>query len=55
MGKTVKFADDKAVVCGTGECLQRMITEMYRVVDRYGMEINTSKTKVMRTARGQGL
>ena len=31
-----------------------MITDISRVADRYGMEINTSKTKIMRTARRQG-
>ena len=53
--KTVRFADDKAVFCSTKEDLQRMINEINRVEDIYGMKINTSKTKVMRTAGGQGL
>ena len=52
--KTVRFADDKAVVCSTKEGLQRMINEINSVAERYGMKINTSKTKVMRTARRQG-
>ena len=52
--KTIRFADDKAVVCSTKEGLQRMISEIDRATERYGMKINTSKTKVMRIARRQG-
>ena len=52
--KTIRFADDKAVVCSTKEGLQRMINEIDRVTERYGMKINISKTKVMRIARRQG-
>ena len=52
--KTIRFADDKAVVCSTKEGLQRMINKINRTAEKYGMKINTSKTKVMRIARRQG-
>ena len=52
--KTIRFADDKAVVCSTREGLQRMINKINRTAEKYGMKINTSKTKVMRIARRQG-
>ena len=52
--KTIRFADDKAVVCSTKEGLQGMINEIDRVTERYGMKINISKTKVIRIARRQG-
>ena len=52
--KTIRFADDKAVVCSTKEGLQRMINKINRTAEKYGMKINTSKTKIMRIARRPG-
>ena len=49
------FADDKAVVCITKGGLLRRINEIKRVAERYGMKINISKIKVMRTVRIHGL
>ena len=52
--KSVRFADDKAIVCDREEGLQEMINNLNRVAGEYGMKINESKTKVMRIAKRQG-
>ena len=52
--KTIRFADDKAVISSSQDGLQRMINEINRVTERYGMKINKTKTKIMRIARRQG-
>ena len=47
----VRFADDQAMIAGTEEGLQRIMDNTVRVVESYGMKINTKKTKVMRISR----
>ncbi|XP_068237133.1 uncharacterized protein [Palaemon carinicauda] len=52
--KTMRFADDKAVVCSTKESLQGMINKVKRAIEKCEMKIDTTKTKVMRNTRRQG-
>ena len=49
--KAVRFADDQAMVADSEEGLQRMITSLNQVVERYGMKINIKKTKIMKVGR----
>ena len=52
--KSVRFADDKAIVCDSEEGLQEMVNNLNRVAGEYGMKINELKTKVMRIAKRHG-
>ena len=51
--KSVSFADDKAIVCSTEEGLQKMVNNLNRTAEEFGMKINFAKTKVMRIAKRQ--
>ena len=53
--KSVRFADDQAMVASTEEGLQSIMDCVNRVNDRYGMKINIKKTKVMKIGRQHGL
>ncbi|KAI5738445.1 hypothetical protein M8J77_007179 [Diaphorina citri] len=46
--KSIKYADDQAVLAESEEELQRMMLNIQEAGARYGMKINVSKTKVMR-------
>ena len=52
--KTIKYADDQAVLAETEEELQRMMENIARVGEEFGMNLNVSKTKVMRISREEG-
>jgi len=52
--KTVRFADDKAVVASSEKGLQELIDNIIRVTQKYGMTINVKITKVMCIARPGG-
>ena len=54
MVKSIRFADDKAIVCNSEAGLQEMVNSLNRTAEEYGMKINESKTKVMRIAKRQG-
>ena len=53
--KTVRFADDQAMVAGTEKGLQSIMKETNRVVKRYGRKINSQKTKTMKFGRKPGM
>ena len=44
----IRFADDKAIIAGSEDELQHMLSELNRVVEEFGMKINIGKTKVQR-------
>jgi len=54
MIKTMRFADDKAVVASSEKGLQELMDNINRVTQKYGMKINVTKTKVMFIARQGG-
>ena len=43
----ISYADDKVIIARTAQQLQRMVRQLDREGRKYGMKINTSKTKVM--------
>ena len=45
--KSVRFADDKAVVAGSVRDLKELMYQIDRVTQEYGMKINVKKTQVM--------
>ena len=45
---SIRFADDKAMVCNTNTGLQRIMDKLNETGRKYGMKINLKKTKVMR-------
>ena len=45
--RSVRFADDQAMVANSERGLQRMMTKLNEVTQRLGMKINAKKTKVM--------
>jgi len=45
--KTIKFADDLALIAGSSAGLTRMLSRLNRKVEKYGMKINATKTKTM--------
>jgi len=50
--KSLRFADNKAMLAGC-ECeLQRMMDHLNMVSVNYNMKINTKKTKVMKISKG---
>uniref|UniRef100_A0A8D8WQA5 Craniofacial development protein 2 n=2 Tax=Cacopsylla melanoneura TaxID=428564 RepID=A0A8D8WQA5_9HEMI len=49
--KSIKYADDQAVLAESEEDLQRMMENIHNAGIRYGMKINISKTKVMRMSK----
>ena len=44
----IRFAEDKAIVSNTNAGLQRIIDKLNETGRKYGMNINLTKTKVMR-------
>jgi len=54
MIKTVRIADDKAVVASSEKGLQELMDNINRVTQKYGIKINVKKTKVMCSARQGG-
>jgi hypothetical protein len=51
--QAVRFADDQAMTANTAKGLQTIMTKLNEVVERYGMRINKSKTKVMKIGKGE--
>jgi len=51
MVKSMRFADDKAVVASSEKMLQEMMDNINRVTQDYRMEINVNNTKVMCISR----
>jgi len=45
--KTVRYADDKAVVANSQKGLQQLMDNLNKVTRVFGMKINVRKTKVM--------
>ena len=45
--KEVRFADDKGVLASTEKGLQKLMTSLNRVANRFGMKISIKKTKVL--------
>jgi len=54
MIKTLRFADDKAVVASSKKGLQELMDNINRVTQKYGMKINVKKTKVLCITRQGG-
>ena len=50
----IRFADDQAMISGTQKGLQVTMKKLCDVVERYGMKINSKKTKVMKISRVTG-
>ena len=46
--KKIRFADDKGVLAGTQEGLQKLMSSLDLVADLYGMKISIKKIKVMK-------
>lgn len=51
--KSVRFADDQAMVASTASGLQHMMECTNKIVNNYGMRINIKKTKVMKIGKQQ--
>ncbi|XP_071823120.1 uncharacterized protein [Apostichopus japonicus] len=51
--KSVRFADDRAMLASVEAGLQRMMENTNRVFNQYGMRINIKNTKVMKIGREQ--
>jgi len=51
--QAVRFADDQAMTANSAEGLQTIMTKLNEVVERYGMRINKTKTKVMKIGKGE--
>lgn len=49
--KSIKYADDQAVLAESEVDLQRMMENIHNAGIKYGMKINVSKTKVMRMSK----
>jgi len=52
--KDVRFADDEGMVAGTESGLQKVMDSVNTTAEKYGMRINTKKTKVMKISRNIG-
>jgi len=52
--KDVRFADDQQMVASSESGLQKIMDSLHETAERYGMEINIKKTKVMRVSRKEG-
>ena len=50
--KTLRFANDQAMLAGSEYDLQSMMDQLNMVSVNYNMKINTKKTKVMRVNKG---
>ena len=53
--KTIRFADDQAMVAGTEKGLHSIMEKTNRVVKSYEMKINSQKTKTMKFGRTPGM
>lgn len=49
--QSIKFANDKAIVCNDEARLQRMVYILNRTTERYGMRIIESRTKLMKITK----
>ena len=49
--KTIRYADDTAVVAPSQVVLQRMMDRITRKCEEYGMSLNTKKTMVMKVTK----
>ena len=49
--KTIRYADDKAVVANSQKGLQQLMDNLNKVIREFGMKINVKKTKVTCTRR----
>ena len=54
MVQAVRFADDQAMVANSNAGLQRIIDNLNKTSEEYGMKINLKKTKVMRISKREG-
>ena len=52
--KDVRFADDQGMIAGTEAGLQKIMDSLNETALKYGMKINTKKTKVMRVCKVGG-
>ena len=43
----LRYADDTAVIADSPQALQRLLNQLTAVGDRYGLKINTTKTKIL--------
>lgn len=43
----LRYADDTAVIADSPEALQRLLNQLTVVGDRYGLKVNTTKTKIL--------
>ncbi|VEN57771.1 unnamed protein product [Callosobruchus maculatus] len=43
----LRYADDTAIIADSPEALQRLLNQLTAVGDRYGLKINTTKTKIL--------
>ena len=53
MMKSVRYADDKAIVCNSERGLQMLVNALKEKAIEYEMKINVNKTKVMRFTQGR--
>ena len=51
--KTLRFADDQAMLARSQEGLQEMMDRLNETSTEYGMRINIKKTKVMKISKGE--
>jgi hypothetical protein len=52
--KALRFADDQAMLAGSKKGLQEIMNKLTQVSEKYGMRINTKKTKVMVISKKEG-
>ena len=52
--KALRFADDQAMLAGSQKGLQEVMDKLTQVSEKYGMRINTKKTKVMVISKKEG-
>jgi len=52
--QAVRFADDQAMVANSNAGLQRLMDNLNKTSEEFGMKINLKKTKVMRISRKEG-
>ena len=50
----VRFADDQGMVANTETGLQKIMDNLHRTAEQYGMRINIKKTKVIMVSRRVG-
>ena len=49
--KAVRFAEDQAMRANSNAGLQRIIHNLNKISEEYGMQINLKETKVMKISR----